>query len=285
MVGGSSPSLATPHPAWIPVTSVTVYAYAAGKVVLLDHARIPARLVLFLAFALIPLGARCGAPFQTDDPGVAAAGQVDLLAFYQRTLAGATGSGSAPGVEVHWGISDGLELDVASSLAFATAPDSGRGRGYGDTTLGLKYRLVDEASGVPMVSLVPKLTFPTGNANRGLGNGGTRALLGIAAQKQRGPWQTYANLAYAIDNGPNNRNFWFAGAEVQRELSAHWIVGAEIFGMTAQSVGQHASTGFNLGGYYLVDERHQALFSLGRGLTNVHETNRVSAYVGYQISF
>ena len=48
---------------------------------------------------------------------------------------------------------------------------------------------------------------------------------------------------------------------------------------------QRGSAGFNVGGYYLLDERDQALFSLGRGLSNVHETNRVSAYVGYQHSF
>jgi len=247
--------------------------------------RIRGRFVLFLAFALVPLRARCGAPFETDDPAVVAAGRIDLLAFYQRTLAGVTGSGSAPGVELHFGISDRVELDVASSRAFSTLPGSGTRRGYGDTTLGVKYRLVDEADGIPMVSLVPKLTLPTGDATRGLGNGGTRALLGIAAQKQRGPWQAYANVAYAIDNGPNNRNSWFAGAEAQRALSPRWIVGGEIFGMSTQSVGQRASTGFNVGGYYLVDERHQALFSFGRGLMIVHETNRVSAYLGYQMGF
>lgn len=246
--------------------------------------RIPERFALLLSI-LCPLGAQGGAPFQTDDPAVLAAGRMDLLAFYQGTLAAAARTGSAPGIEWHWGMTDSAELDVASSLAFSTTSDAGTRRGYGDTTIGLKYRLVPETRAVPMVSLVPKFTFATGNADRGLGNGGTRLLLGVAAQKSAGSFQTYGNVAYSVNEGPNNRNYWFVGWEAQRQLSAHWILGAEVFSATAQGADQHATTGFNVGGYYLFGRHNQALFSLGRGVANVHDTNRVSAYLGYQASF
>jgi hypothetical protein len=246
---------------------------------------IPDRLALLIASALVSSSAQCGAPFQTDDPAVSGAGHVDLLASYQSTLEGDTRNGSAPGIELHFGLSDRAELDVASWLAFSTASDGGTRRGYGDATIELKYVLVPETESMPLVSLVPKLTLATGNADRGLGNGGTRLLVGAAAQKSRGPLVTYGNVAYAVNDGPGNRNFWFAGWEAQRQLSARWILGAELFASTAQATGQRASSGFNVGGYYVFGERDQALFSAGRGLANVHETNRVSAYVGYQRSF
>src|SRR5690242_7903324 len=246
---------------------------------------IPERSAAFLAATLFPFSAQCGAPFQTDDPGVLAGGHVDLLAFYQSTLAGDARTGNAPGVEVHVGVTDTAEVDFASSLAFSTAPGLGTRRGYGDTTIGLKYVLVPETDRLPLVSLVPKVTFATGNADRGLGNGGTRVLVGVAAQKGAGPFLTYGNVAYVVNEGAGNRDFWLAGWEAQRQLSDHWIVGAEVFASGAQAVGQRGSAGFNVGGYYVFDERDQALFSLGRGLSNVHETNRVSAYVGYQHSF
>ena len=247
--------------------------------------RIPERSVALLAAALLPLNAQCGAPFQTDDPSVVAGGHVDLLAFYQSTLAADTRGGSAPGVELHVGVTDRAEVDVASSLAFSTTPDAGTRRGYGDTTIGLKYVLVQETERVPLVSFVPKITLATGNADRGLGNGGTRVLVGVAAQKSAEAFATYGNVAYMVNEGAGNRNFGFAGWEVQRQLSDRWIVGAEVFASGAQAAGQRASAGFNVGGYYVFGERDQALFSLGRGLSNVHETNRVSAYVGYQRSF
>lgn len=246
--------------------------------------RIPNRLSALVA-ACASATAQGGAPFQTDDPGVIAAGRVDLLAFYQSTLAADVRSGNAPGVELHVGVTDTAEVDFASALAFSTAPDMGTQRGYGDTTIGLKYVLMPETERMPLVSFVPKITFATGKADRGLGNGGTRVLVGVAAQKSAGAIVTYANLAYAVNEGSGNRDFWFAGWEAQRQLSEHWIVGAEVFASAAQVVGQHASAGFNVGGYYVFGERDQALFSLGRGLSSVHETNRVSAYVGYQRSF
>jgi hypothetical protein len=58
-----------------------------------------------------------------------------------------------------------------------------------------------------------------------------------------------------------------------------------VFVVTAQSDGQTTSTGFNVGGYYPIDERNQLLFSAGRGLRNVEQGNRASAYLGYQASF
>lgn len=246
---------------------------------------IPERWAAFLAATLFPFSAQCGAPFQTDDPGVLAGGHVDLLAFYQSTLAADARSGNAPGVELHVGMTHAAEIDFASSLAFSTTSGSGTRRGYGDTTIGLKYMLMPETDRLPLVSLVPKVTLATGNADRGLGNGGTRVLVGVAAQKSVGTFVTYGNVAYVVNEGSGNRDFWFAGWEAQRQLSDHWIVGAELFASGAQVAAQRGSAGFNVGGYYLLDERDQALFSLGRGLSNVHETNRVSAYVGYQHSF
>jgi hypothetical protein len=244
------------------------------------------RCVVAFAIALPSGAAQCGAPFQTDDPGVVAAGQVELLVFDQATLAGSTRTGSAPGVEWHWGIQDGTELDVTSALAFSASPDAGTRRGYGDTTIGLKLRLVSESASTPLVSIVPKITLATGSAGRGLGNGGGRLLLGVAMQKKSGAgFVTYANAAYTINNGRDNRDFWFVGWVVQRQLSPQWVAGAEVFATTAPATGQRGGTGVNVGAYYLFDRNDQLLFSLGRGVANVDETNRVSSYIGYQRSF
>ena len=240
---------------------------------------------LALALVVLPAGGRCGAPFQTDDPAVLATGHVELLAFYQATLTAAGRSGSSPGFESHFGILPNTELDVVTPLAFDTPSGSGTGRGYGDTVLALKYRLVEESETSPLLSLVPKVTIPTGNSSRGLGNGGSQVLLALAAQWHSGPFQTYANAGYWINNGTNNENYWFLGWQAQYQFSSRWILGAEIFHTTSQLVGQPSSTGFNFGGYYVFDPHNQLLFSAGRGLQHAAETNRVSTYLGYQLSF
>ena len=235
--------------------------------------------------ALFSLGARRGAPFQTDDPSVDPPGRIALLPFYQSTLAADARTGALPGLEMHFGVLEGVELDVTTPLAFNTPSGQGTQRGYGDTSIGLKYRLIPRSDGWPLVSLVPKVTVPTGNASRGLGNGASQVDLAVAAQVSRDGFQTYANIAYWINNGSDNRNYWFLGMQAQYALSPAWIVGAEIFHNTAQTLDEPPRTGFNIGGYYVIDPNNQVLFSAGRGLQNAGQTNRVSVYVGYQIGF
>jgi hypothetical protein len=240
---------------------------------------------LLLALVLFPNCARCGAPFETDDPGTVAPGHVELLVFYQSALDAAGRTGASPGLELHFGVFEGFEVDVATPLAFSTAAGASTQRGYGDTTLGLKWRLIEESKDFPLVSLVPKLTFPTGNSDKGLGNGGTQAFLALAAQKSVGRLQTYGNAGYWINGGTDNRNYWFVGGQAQYPFSSHWIIGAEVFYTTAQTQGRSASSGFNIGGYYVFDPHRQLLFSAGRGLQNAAEDDRASVYVGFQSSF
>ncbi len=229
--------------------------------------------------------ARCGAPFQTDDPTTVALGHVELLFFYQSTLNAVGRTGVAPGFESHVGVLEGVEFDVLTPLAFSTPSGSSTQWGYGDTGFGLKWRLVEESEDLPLVSMVPKFIARTGNSDKGLGNGGSQVFLALAAQKSAGSFQTYGNAGYWINNGPNNRNYWFVGGQAQYQFDDHWIIGAEVFYTTPQTQGQSASTGLNVGGYYVFDPHSQLLFSAGRGLQNAAETNRVSAYLGFQLSF
>jgi hypothetical protein len=234
---------------------------------------------------LPPIDAWCGAPFVTDDPGTVALGHTELLLFYQSTLGEMARTGASPGLELHFGVLDGVEFDVIPALAFSTPTGASTQRGYGDTTLALKWRLVEESENFPLVSLVPRYTIATGNSAKGLGNGGSQVFLALAAEKSAGSFQTYGNAGYWINNGPDNRNYWFVGGQAQYQFSERWTIGAEVFYTTPQTQSQSASIGFNVGGYYVFDPRLQLLFSAGRGLKNTAETNRVSVYVGSLLSF
>lgn len=241
--------------------------------------------LLLAALALSPLDAQCGAPFQTDDPAVVEFEHIEVLLFYQSTLAADGRAGSAPGLEVHFGVFENVEFDVAAPLAFNTPSGGSIQRGYGDTELGVKYAVITESADMPLVSLVPKVKLSTGNSGRGLGNGGSQVFLGIAAQKSWSDLQAYANAGYWVNNGFDNRNYWFVGGQVQYQFSDTWVLGAEVFYTSPQAVSMPSSTGFNVGGYYIIDPHNQVLFSAGRGLQNAAETNRVSVYIGYQVSF
>ena len=235
--------------------------------------------------AVCPPEARCGAPFQTDDPNVVATGHIELLAFYQSTLTAAGRSGSLVGLESHFGIRDDIEVDLVLPVAFDTPYGSRNARGYGDTVVGVKYRLTEDSAMLPVVSFVPRLTLPTGDSSRGLGNGGSQVFLAVAAEWRSDRFLTYGNAGYWINNGPGNRDYAFVGWQAQYQLSETWSFGGEVFHTTSQFAGQPASTGFNVGGYCTLDPRNQLLVSAGRGLQNAAATNRASAYAAYQLSF
>jgi hypothetical protein len=97
--------------------------------------------------------------------------------------------------------------------------------------------------------------------------------------------QSYATAGYWSNNAPGGRNYAVLGWQVQRSMSERWTIGVEAFVVTAQFEGQSTSTGFNIGGYYAIDERNQLLFSAGRGLRNAAQGNRASVYLGYQAGF
>ena len=241
-------------------------------------------LVLALTAAMLAVPVRAGPPFQTDDPGIVPRGHSEALVFYQQTLTEDGRSGVLPGLELHHGPIENLELDLVIPIAFHTPPGEQTRRGYGDTELGLKYGLVQETDATPRVGFAPKLDLPTGNADRGLGNGGAALFLPIWIQKTYGALGAYGGGGYWINRGADNRNYWFVGGVVGYRITDRWLVGAELFHTTPQTIDQRSSTGFNAGGTFQVTEHAQWLFSAGRAVRN-RETNRVSSYLGCQLSF
>ena len=228
---------------------------------------------------------QAGAPFQTDDPDVVARGRYEALFFYQQGLADDGRSGVLPGVELHYGAAPNVELDLVAPLAFHAPPGRHADRGYGDTQLGVKYGLSEETEALPRIGFAPKLDLPTGDGDRGLGSGGTACFLPIWLEKTAGQLRTYGGGGYWINRGAGNRNYWFIGWEAEYRFSDRWLLGAEVFHATPQRTAQGSSTGFNAGGAYLLNDHGQLIFSLGKGLRNATQTNRVSSYFGYQLSY
>ena len=242
------------------------------------------RAACFAATLTAASAVQCGAPFQTDDPNVVEFRHAEVLPYYQSTLESIGRLGTLPGLELHYGPFERTEVDLILPYSFYTPPGGATATGYGDTVLGVKYTLVPDSDGF-LLSAVPKISFPSGDGSRGLGNGGSAIFLALAAQKTIGDFTTYGNAGYWINNGAGNRDYWFVGWEAQYRFSERWTLGGELFYNGPPIDGQRSSLGFNLGGYFAVDPKTQLLFSMGRGLVNAAQSNRVSAYFGAQWSF
>src|SRR5208282_335813 len=218
------------------------------------------------ALAVLPAGrAAAGPPFQTDDPEPVPYQHFEFYTLSTGTAIRGDTSGVGPAWEFNYGIVPNGQIHIIAPLAF-DSPAGGRSQfGYGDTELGFKYRFIDEdkSGSRPMVGVYPLVELPTGNTNLGLGAGNMRAYFPLWIQKSFGDWTTYGGGGYWINHGDDtlNRDYWFFGWLLQRQVTKQLAIGGEIFHQTATVVfggidSGKATTGFNIGAIYDFDEHN-----------------------------
>lgn len=231
--------------------------------------------------------AHAGPPFRTDDPEPVDVGHWEIYEFSTATHVAGDTAGTLSGIDANYGAAPGLQLHAAFPIAFDKLGDSGLVAGYGDTEFGFKYRFVteDEGGWRPQVAIYPAIDFPTGDAARNLGTGQTHMFLPTWLQKSFADWTSFAGLGYCVNPGVGNRNYWYFGWALQRQLARNVAVGAELFHQTASTVGGKDQTGFDLGVTYDLSEHYHLLFSAGQGLQNRTTTNAFSYYAALQITF
>jgi hypothetical protein len=229
--------------------------------------------------------ALAGPPFLTDDPEPVEYQHNELYISSQQLKTQDGTTGTLPHLEYNYGAAPDLQLHIIVPYAFSSPANGQQESGLGDVELGVKYRFMQESDNRPMVGVFPLVETHTGDANKGLGNGATQIFLPIWLQKRWGEWQSYGGGGYWINSGANTKNHWFFGWQLQKDISEYLTLGGEIYHNTEQTPGAGSSAGFNLGGFYNLDEHNHLLFSAGRGLTNTNAIDEFSFYIGYQLTW
>jgi hypothetical protein len=175
-----------------------------------------------------------------------------------------------------------VQLHVIAPLGYNKAPGEPVRFGYADTELGIKYRFLHETDTLPQVGFFPLVELPTGNRNEDLGNGKAQVFLPIWMQKKFGDWTTYGGGGYWFNPGPGNRDYWFAGWEVQRKITESFTAGMEIQFRTPDSVDAHTSTALNAGGIWDLSDNYHILFSAGH---TVQGRSEFQGYLAFQITW
>jgi hypothetical protein len=247
----------------------------------------------FFAIATIvavttPGPAWAGPPFITDDPEPVDYGHWEVYGFSAGAVRRSDATGLGPSVEVNYGVAPNLQLHVIGGAAY-DAPAGGQFQiGVSDTELGAKYRFITPGKDDwwPQVGVFPLVEVPTGDARRGLGAGQWLAFLPIWLQKDFGPWTTYGGGGYWINPGPGNRNYWYAGWQLQRQITDSLAIGAEVFHQTSYIVGRGPSWGFNIGGIYDFTDHYHLLVSAGRGgIVNAVDVAALKDPITYYLAF
>ncbi len=141
-------------------------------------------------------------PLVTDDTGTQGAGgnQIEAALDFARTR---ESEGTARGLEVPLaytrGITDTLDVFVSPAWQRLRAADDSRTTGWGNPTIGAKWRFrEDEASGLSF-GAKPELVLPVSEADerRGLGTAKPSLRLTLIASQTTSWGELHANLAWA----------------------------------------------------------------------------------------
>jgi hypothetical protein len=226
-----------------------------------------------------------GPPFVTDDPEPVDEGHVEINIAAIGLVQKAGTAEPAPMVDANWGALPDIQLHLGFGLAYAEH-DGAIQAGYGDTELGVKYRFIDQdADGWrPEIAFYPQLELPTGDAARGLGAGHVQLLLPIWLQKDWGEWTAFGGGGFWENHHNADRNNWQFGAALLRKVTDNLQLGGEIYHQTATTMGLVSTTGANIGGTWDLSETGHILVSVGRGLVHANLNDRLSFYLGYQIT-
>jgi hypothetical protein len=222
-----------------------------------------------------------GPPFLTDDPEPVDLGHLELYLFSMGGRIPGESSGFGPALEFNYGLLPDTQFHLIVPYAYDRTQGLPSQGGFGDTEVGIKYRFLHEAGGLPQIGIFPFVEIPTGDADKRLGAGHTRVYLPVWAQKAWGPWTTYGGYGWWRNPGDGNRNWTYAGWLLQRDLGEKLTLGAEAFRTTAMTWTGQASTGFNMGGQVNLSAKHHFLFSAGRNVTGETQTY---FYLGYQLT-
>jgi len=223
-----------------------------------------------------------GPPFVTDDPEPVEYQHGEFYLATQYAKDKDVTSGTAPHVELNYGVVHDVMVHLITPFAFARQEGQASEYGYGDTEVGVKYRFLNNQDSRFMMGTFPLVELPTGDSDKGLGAGQTRFFVPLWLQKGWGAWQSYGGGGYWRNPGPGNKDYWLFGWQVQRDMSRMLAIGAELFYNTQSTADGKSRTGFNIGGMVNFTDDHHLLFSLGRDLSG---ENKLSAYLAYQYTF
>lgn len=137
---------------------------------------------------------------------------------------------AVPGAEVDYGLVDNVQLHAVGTAAYEHEADEGSRFGVGDSESGVKWRFLEETEMLPQAAFFPLVEIPTGNSNRGLGNGRAQLFLPLWLQKSFGEdkkWTTFGGGGYWINPADDAKNFFRIGWELQREINDFLTVGGD----------------------------------------------------------
>lgn len=218
-----------------------------------------ARSWLAALLTLCSTPALAGPPYLTDDPVPTDLHQWEVMIFTsgegRRTLLD-----QDFGLDINFGAASNLQLSATLPVNLSHDRQTGWQTGVGDVEVGAKYQFLDEARDGLTAAVFPHAVLPTG--------GGRPAdRLGLSLPlwlgKRIDGFELFGGGGFALNPGPENKNFWQAGLAVTKEVTKLVTVGTEITRQGADKIGGSAQTRAGFGATVKLTEGSALLLSAG----------------------
>lgn len=156
--------------------------------------------------------------------------------------------------------------------------------GIGDTSLSVKYDLLDDREYLVGLDVSGKVKIPTADENKFLGTGEFDYSVNAEAYKVIDNWTPYLNLGYKWKGDPNNINYnnvWSSSLGFDYKVNRDLVLGAEYFWQQKISRFSESAKEASVYANYYVNDSNKLNFYLlagsgnsspnwGTGLTLVH---------------
>jgi hypothetical protein len=234
-------------------------------------------------FVAVSDSAWAGPPFVTDDPEPVEYRRWEVNYAVTGSWRHGGASAAIPSIDINYGIVPDTQLHLQPRYSYERTGQDARS-GVDDTELGIKYRFltIEHDGASTMIGVYPIYRLPTGDRALGSSRGKGQLFLPLWVQNDSERWTFYGGPGYRINPGTGNKNSVFLGGTALYKLTQSLKLGAEVFHETPDSVEGTSTTGFNLGGICNLSHGYNFLFSAGKGLSNVSDTNQLSVYLALQ---
>jgi hypothetical protein len=230
------------------------------------------RLRLLLLLCLCPLAAWAGPPYLTDDPDPVDYQTFEIIPAYTLDRAHDGSEIDGPIADFNYGIWPDMHLNIQGGFAHVMPDDGPSEFGVGDLRVALKWRFLKETDDRPEIAIYPAVILPTGNGAKGLGNGQVSYQFPIWLEKNWGQgWSSYGGGGWTLNRAPGQRDYFYGGWQVQKQLSDAWNLGGEVYSQGASSAGAAGWTALNLGGGYKLNPHASIIFSFGHSFAGASQ--------------
>ena len=158
----------------------------------------------------------------------------------------------------------------------------GRKTGFGDLTPAIKWRFKDETKSSPQFALGYQVKLPTASVSQGLGTGRTDHIVWLSSAKSFKRLQAFSNVGYNFLGHDGSKNNLFYGLGMSYQATETLIVGAQLFGNTANAQGGTDELAWGLGATYNYAPDQSFLFQIGRSMKGFSDLN---LYAGLNFNF